>query len=246
MSALHNNIPDNFSVGYSDEIAGLTCTVVILVGALGTVLLGILAEKTRKIVEITKLCCLGNIICVIVMSYLLLLPDVGVYILISAGFLGFFAIGVFPLALEVAVEATFPADQATVTCFIFFSSSVQGVFLMTIENWLGYPLPDKYQHIETCTLTLEGHSGEGKGHLQPKDYTYYLLFVTLYLLVLILIYMFFFKTELRRTIAGSMRRQAVSFTRAEEKDVESLIPGEKENNTVRAISPMRRLIATRT
>ena len=246
MSALHNNITDNFSVGYSDEIAGLTCTVVILVGAIGTVLLGILAEKTRKIVEITKLCCLGNIICVIVMSYLLLLPDVGVYILISAGFLGFFAIGVFPLALEVAVEATFPADQATVTCFIFFSSSVQGVFLMTIENWLGYPLPDKYQHIETCTLTLEGHSGEGKGHLQPKDYTYYLLFVTLYLLVLILIYMFFFKTELRRTIAGSMRRQAVSFTRAEEKDVESLIPGDKENNTVRAISPMRRLIATRT
>ena len=180
------------------------------------------------------------------MSYLLLLPDVGVYILIAGGFLGLFALGVFPLALEVTVEATFPADQATVTCFIFFSSSVQGVFLMTIENWLGYPLPDKYQHIETCTLTLEGHSGEGKGHLQPKDYTYYLLFVTLYLLVLILIYMFFFKTELRRTIAGSMRRQAVSFTRAEEKDVESLIPGDKENNTVRAISPMRRLIATRT
>ena len=246
MPAPHTKIPDHFSVGYSDEIAGLTCTVVILVGALGTVGLGILAEKTRKIVEITKLCCLGNIICVIVMSYLLLLPDVGVYILISAGFLGFFAIGVFPLALEVAVEATFPADQATVTCFIFFSSSVQGVFLMTIENWLGYPLPDKYQDIETCTLTLEGHSSDGKGHLQPKDYTYYLLFVTLYLLVLILIYMFFFKTELRRTIAGSVRRQAVSFTRAEEKDVESLIPGEKENNTVRAISPMRRLIATRT
>merc|ERR1719282_2000621 len=137
------------SVGYSDEIAGLTCTVVILVGALGTVGLGILAEKTRKIVEITKLCCLGNIICVIVMSYLLLLPDVGVYIFISAGFLGLFAIGVFPLALEVAVEATFPADQATVTCFIFFSSSVQGVFLMTIENWLGYPLPEKYKDIET-------------------------------------------------------------------------------------------------
>jgi len=247
--SLNHHISYIFSVGYSDEIAGLTCTVVILVGALGTVGLGILAEKTRKIVEITKLCCLGNIICVIVMSYLLLLPDVGVYILISAGFLGFFAIGVFPLALEVAVEATFPADQATVTCFIFFSSSVQGVFLMTIENWLGYPLPDKYKGIETCTLSLEyqGHSSEGKGHLQPKDYTYYLLFVTLYLLVLILIYMFFFKTELRRTIAGSMRRQAVSFTRAaEEKDVESLIPGEKENNTVRAISPMRRLIATRT
>merc|ERR1719394_1790236 len=69
------------SVGYSDELAGGTCTLVILVGAVGTVVLGILAEKTRKIVEITKLCCLGMIVCVIIMSYLLLLPDVGVIIM---------------------------------------------------------------------------------------------------------------------------------------------------------------------
>ena len=101
-------------------------------------------------------------------------------------------------------------------------------------------------HVETCTQ-FESHSGEGssdgKGRMDPKDYTYYLLFVTLYLLVLILIYMFFFKTELRRTIAGSVRRQTVSFTRTAEKDVESLLPG--ESSAVRAISPMRRLIATR-
>ena len=114
---------------------------------------------------------------------------------------------------------------------------------MVIENWLGYPLPEKYESIETCTL-VDGHtSSDGKGHLQPKDYTYYLLFVTIYLLVLILIYMFFFKTELRRTIAGTVRRQTASFvTRTEQKDVQSLLPGD-EINAVRAISPMRRLMA---
>ena len=213
-----------FSVGYSDELAGGTCTVVIIVGAIGTVLFGVMAEKTGKIVEITKLCCFGAIVCVLAMSYLLLLPDVGVYILIAGGFLGMFALGVFPLALEVTVEATFPADQATVTCFIFFSSSIQGVFLMVIENWLGYPLPDKYWEIEKCTLKealLEGAEGS---HLEPRDYTYYLLFVTVYLLVLILIYMFFFKTELRRTIAGNMYKVQAE-THGEDKDVESLLPG---------------------
>ena len=133
------------SVGYSDELAGLACTVVIIIGAGGTVLFGVLAQKTGKIVEITKLCCFGAIVCVLVLSYLLLMPGVGVYILIAAAFLGLFALGVFPLALELTVEATFPADQATVTCFIFFSSSIQGVFLMVIENWLGYPLPEKYK-----------------------------------------------------------------------------------------------------
>ena len=117
------------SVGYSDELAGLACTIVILVGAAGTVLFGILAQvatirwnsllnilgfllqKTGKIVEITKLCCLGAIVCVLILSYLLLLPDVGIYILIAGAFLGLFALGVFPLALELTVEATFPCDQ---------------------------------------------------------------------------------------------------------------------------------------
>merc|ERR550519_3029452 len=210
------------SVGYSDELAGLACTIVIIVGAGGTVLFGIMAQKTGKIVEITKLCCFGAIVCVLCLSYLLLMPDVGIYILISAGFLGLFALGVFPLALELTVEATFPADQATVTCFIFFSSSIQGVFLMVVENWLGYPLQEKYRDIEKCTLDRE----EGEGHgLEPKDYTYYLLFVTCYLLILILLYMFFFKTELRRTLAGNRPRRIESVSKMEEKDVESLLAG---------------------
>lgn len=208
-------------MGYSDELAGGTCTVVIVIGAMGTVLFGVMAEKTGKIVEITKLCCFGAIVTVLVMSYLLLLPDVAIYILVTGGFLGLFALGVFPLALEVTVEATFPADQATVTCLIFFSSSVQGVFLMVIENWLGYPLPEKYFEIEKCSLKEEI---EDKSHLEPRDYTYYLLFVTVYLLVLILLYMFFFKTELRRTIAGNMI-SGKNEEAGDDKDVESLLPG---------------------
>ena len=229
--------PGTRSVGYSDEKAGLTCTVVITVGAAGTVLLGYLAQTTGKIVELTKLCCFGAIVCVLAMSYLILLPDMFVYILISAGFLGLFALGVFPLALEVTVEATFPADQATVTCFIFFSSSIQGVFLMVVENWLGVPLQEEYREIEKCTLDRE----EGEGHgLEPKDYTYYLLFVTCYLLILILLYMFFFKTELRRTLAGNRPRRIESVSKMEEKDVESLLAGGL--TMVRVVTPRQRLI----
>ena len=99
------------SVGYSDELAGLCCSLVILSGAFGTVMFGIAAEKTGKMVEITKLCCFGSIICILVLSYLLLIPDVAEYIIAACLLLGIFALGVFPLALELTVEATFPADQ---------------------------------------------------------------------------------------------------------------------------------------
>jgi len=236
------------SVGYSDELAGLACTIVIIVGALGTVLFGVLAQKTGKIVEITKLCCLGAIVCVLILSYLLLMPDVGIYILIASAFLGLFALGVFPLALELTVEATFPCDQATVTCFVFFSSSLQGVILMVIENMLGGPLPDKYVHLETCSkvhgdeLDLSLEDGSAPQHLVAKDYTHYLLFVVIYMLVLIVIYMFFFKTELRRTNAGLPQKipKNLSFLRDPNKDVESLLPGGL--TMVRAISPRQRLV----
>ena len=107
---------------------------------------------------------------------------------------------------------------------------------MVVENWLGYPLPDKYKDIEKCTLEGE----DGGGQLDPKDYTYYLLFVTVYLLILILLYMFFFKTELRRTLAGNRPRRIESVSKMEDKDVESLLTGGM--TMVRVVTPRQRLI----
>ena len=138
--------------------------------------------------------------------------------------------------------------QATVTCFVFFSSSLQGVILMVIENMLGGPLPDKYVHLETCSkvhgdeLDLPLEDGPTPQHLVAKDYTHYLLFVVIYMLVLIVIYMFFFKTELRRTNAGLPQKipKNLSFLRDPNKDVESLLPGGL--TMVRAISPRQRLV----
>ena len=51
--------------------------------------------------------------------------------------------------------------------------------------------------------SVAAHNMEGK--LEPKDYTTYLLFVVVYLIILVLIYLFFFKTELRRTNANIER-----------------------------------------
>ena len=43
------------SVGYSDELAGLACTIVILVGAAGTVLFGVLAQVCFGLLELYNL-----------------------------------------------------------------------------------------------------------------------------------------------------------------------------------------------
>ena len=96
-------------VGYIDELAGLACTTVIILGSGVTVLFGVFAQKTGKIVDITKLCCFGAIVCVLVLSYLLLMPDVGVYILISDSFLGVVCIGGFPSSFGADCGGHFPS-----------------------------------------------------------------------------------------------------------------------------------------
>jgi hypothetical protein len=42
-------------------------------------------------------------------------------LLYSCAFMGIFALGVYPLALELIVECTYPVDQAIGTAFIFLS-----------------------------------------------------------------------------------------------------------------------------
>ena len=55
-------------------------------------------------------------------------------------------------------------------------------------------------------------------------------------------YMFFFKTELRRTNAGSVRRppRTHSFAKVDDKDIESLLHGGM--TMVRVVSPRKRLV----
>merc|ERR1712018_345169 len=78
---------------------------------------------------------------------------------------------------------------------MFLSSALQGVLLMIVENPLGYPLTDEEMKIQTCVA--EGDHG----HQQPKDYSSYLNFVTIYMLVLCALFMLCFKTEMKRTNA---------------------------------------------
>ena len=87
--------------------------------------------------------------------------------------------------------------QAIGTAFIFLSSALQGVLLMYMENHLGTPFPknSKESEIQSCV------SKEDTGHQQPKDYSNYLNFITVYMVIMSCIYMVFFKTDMKRTKA---------------------------------------------
>ncbi len=117
------------------QLSGLSGSLILLVGFFASFPFGVLAYKTGRLTLICKACGAGAIVALCLMAYFLRLPDVGAGIVASCVLLGVFALGCYPLALELVVECTYPVDQATGTAFIFLSSALQGVLLMQVRGW---------------------------------------------------------------------------------------------------------------
>ena len=84
---------------------------------------------------------------------------------------------------------------------MFLSSALQGVLLMVVENPLGNPLTEEEMKIQSCVALGED------GHQQPKDYSSYLNFITIYMLVLCALFMLCFKTEMKRANADELSKK---------------------------------------
>jgi FLVCR family MFS transporter 7 len=119
--------------GYSDQLSGLSGSLILLVGFLASFPFGVLAYKTGRLALICKACCFAAIAAMVALAYLMRVADRAAAIAACCAMLGAFALGVYPLALELLVECTYPVDQATGTAFIFLSSAIQGVLLMQVR-----------------------------------------------------------------------------------------------------------------
>ncbi len=120
----------------SFQLSGLAGSLIFLMGFLASFPIGILAYKTNRPITICKLFGLGSIGSLGLLCYFLRLPDVGVGIVTSCAMLGIFALGCYPLAMELMVECTYPVDQAIGAALILLSSAFQGVLLMQVNSLL--------------------------------------------------------------------------------------------------------------
>lgn len=219
------------SRGYTDQLSGLSGSLILLCGFLASFPFGLIAHKTGKYTLLCKLSGFIVITSLVMIGYFMRVPDQGVAIVFSCVLLGIFALGPYPLALELIVECTYPIDQAIGTAFIFLSSALQGVFLMEIENYMGNPLTSE-EDLKIQSCVAEGDSG----HQQPKDYSSYLNFITGYMLVLSVLFMLCFSTVMHRTNADEDTKRSVANTDAKivkcEEAQEALVPStSEETNT---------------
>ena len=231
------------SRGYSDQLAGLSGSLILFCGFLASFPFGVLSYKLKRPILLCKISGIVVITALVMIGYFMRIPNQGPAIIVSCILLGIFAIGSYPIALELLVECTYPVDQVKLwlreifrhhfdtkhsnfqaigTAFMFLSSALQGVLLMVVENSLGYPLTKEEMKVQSCVALGED------GHQQPKDYSSYLNFITIYMLVLSALFMLCFKTEMKRANADELSKKVLSAENASSNHVREIESAESQ------------------
>ena len=92
---------------------GLSGSLILFMGFLASFPMGLISYKTKKPVLLTKLCGIVVITSLVLLGYFMREPNQSAAIITSSCLLGIFALGPYPLALELIVECTYPVDQVS-------------------------------------------------------------------------------------------------------------------------------------
>lgn len=190
-------------LGYNDLFSGVAMAVMILCGFAGSAVTGVVADRTKAFTPITKLFFGSAAIFAIVMMEMFLVPGQPALVAISCGLFGFFGVGVYPIGLELAVEATFPVEESISTAFIFMSGQAQGVIIIGMVTLLSRDQPAKYSHLEVCT-------GGESSDLHPRDYSVSLMAIMGMLCFMVILVIIFFNTPYKRLEAEKASTSNIS------------------------------------
>ncbi|XP_017651609.1 solute carrier family 49 member A3 isoform X4 [Nannospalax galili] len=178
--------------GYSNEFSGLCGALFIVFGILGALILGLYVDRTKHFTEATKIgLCLTSMTFV---AFALVSQLQGQTLALAAicSLLGLFGFSVAPVALELAVECSFPVGEGASAGLVFALGQAEGVLIMLLLTAL------------TVQRTGPSFSTCRQGE-DPLDWTVSLLLLaglcTLFTCVMVL----FFHTPYRRLEAESGR-----------------------------------------
>ncbi|CAN9493201.1 unnamed protein product [Ophioblennius macclurei] len=118
--------------GYANDFAGLCGALFIVFGIVGAGVLGIYVDKTRKFTEITKVNMSLSALACVAFSVVSLMPQQEVGVAAVCSLFGLLGFSIYPVAMELAVECTYPVGVATSTGLVFVSGQVLSVVYMLL------------------------------------------------------------------------------------------------------------------
>uniref|UniRef100_A0A8C4Z8T8 Solute carrier family 49 member 3 n=1 Tax=Gadus morhua TaxID=8049 RepID=A0A8C4Z8T8_GADMO len=136
--------------GYSNFFAGLCGSLFIVFGVVGAGVLGLFVDKTKMFTEVTKVNMALSALACIAFAVVSQMRQQEVAVAAACSLFGLFGFAIYPVAMELCVECTYPVGEATSTGLIFISGQVQSVVLMVALQALTRPLADS--PFSTCSI----------------------------------------------------------------------------------------------
>ncbi|XP_074809694.1 solute carrier family 49 member A3 isoform X2 [Natator depressus] len=184
--------------GYSNFFAGLSGALFTVFGLLGAFLLGLYVDKTRKFIESTKVCFCLAALASIAFAIMSQFRNQAIPLALISSLFGFFGFSIYPIAMELAVECSYPVGEGTSTGFIFVSSQIQGVILMLLVQALTVQI--SVAPFSTCDIEEGG----------ALDWTVSMLVMAGACSVVACFYVIFFHSDYKRLHAEASNATSVN------------------------------------
>ncbi|XP_026186447.1 solute carrier family 49 member A3 [Mastacembelus armatus] len=134
--------------GYTNNFAGLCGALFILCGIVGAAALGLYVDKTKRFIEATKINMSFTALACIGFSVVSLMQQQQVAVAAVCSLFGFFGFSIYPVAMELSVECSYPVGEATSAGLIFLSGQVLSVLYIILLQALTFRLADS--SVSTC------------------------------------------------------------------------------------------------
>jgi len=137
---LNTTIVKHFDYEGVTEDAGMIGLVIVVCGMLGSMVCGLILDRTHAYKATTLSVYFFSFVGMILYTFTFRFGSIGVVYLTSA-ILGFFMTGYLPLGFEFAAEITYPESEGTSSGLLNASAQVFGIVCTMFGEWL-YRLTD--------------------------------------------------------------------------------------------------------
>nr|XP_004656192.2 solute carrier family 49 member A3 isoform X1 [Jaculus jaculus] len=177
--------------GYSNEFSGLCGALFIVFGILGALILGLYVDRTKHFTEATKIGLSLTSMTFVAFALVSQLQGQTLALAAICSLLGLFGFSVAPVAMELAVECSFPVGEGSSAGLIFILGQAEGVLIMLL--------------LMALTVKRTGSSFSTCGHGEdPLDWTVSLLVLASLCALFTCVMVLFFHTPYRRLEAESL------------------------------------------
>ncbi|XP_077969792.1 solute carrier family 49 member A3-like [Styela clava] len=178
--------------GYDDNFTGVVCVSSLIgAGLVGAAIAGLVVDKTKRYMEVTKVCFAVASLTLIAFSIVHNRPDMWVGIAITCGLFGFFGLPVYPVGNELSVETTYPCGEATSSGMLFIFGQLQSIVLVISLSAIGSDIPEDKLVNSKCNTN-------SKYKVEVKDLAISTYVLTGYAILVMLVFVLVFRTKYRR------------------------------------------------